>query len=69
MLLEQGYRVRALDRFFFGNDLLPEHDRLEVVKEDSRRITLDHLSDVDAVIDLVAVSNDPSGELFQAATW
>jgi nucleoside-diphosphate-sugar epimerase len=69
MLLEQGYRVRALDRFFFGNDLLPEHDRLEVVKEDSRRITPDHLSDVDAVIDLVAVSNDPSGELFQAATW
>lgn len=69
MLLEQGYRVRALDRFFFGNDLLPEHDRLEVVKEDSRRITLDHLSGVDAVIDLVAVSNDPSGELFQAATW
>ncbi len=69
MLLEQGYRVRALDRFFFGNDLLPEHDRLEVVKEDSRRITLDHLSGVDAVIDLVAVSNDPSGELFQEATW
>jgi nucleoside-diphosphate-sugar epimerase len=69
MLLEQGYRVRALDRFFFGNDLLPEHDLLEVVKEDSRRITLDHLSGVDAVIDLVAVSNDPSGELFQEATW
>jgi nucleoside-diphosphate-sugar epimerase len=69
MLLEQGCRVRALDRFFFGSDLLPDHDRLEVVREDSRRITPDHLSGVDAVIDLVAVSNDPSGELFQEATW
>lgn len=69
MLLDAGYRVRALDRFFFGGDLLPGHDRLEVVKEDSRRITLDHLVGVDAVVDLVAISNDPSGELFQEATW
>jgi nucleoside-diphosphate-sugar epimerase len=69
MLLEEGYRVCALDRFFFGGDLLPEHDRLEVVKEDSRRITLDHLTGIDAVIDLVAISNDPSSELFQEATW
>ena len=69
MLLDDGHRVRALDRFFFGGDVLPGHDRLEVVKEDSRRITLDHLAGVDAVIDLVAISNDPSGELFQEATW
>ena len=69
MLLDEGWRVRALDRFFFGGDVLPEHERLEVVKEDSRRITLDHLAGIDAVIDLVAVSNDPSGELFQEATW
>lgn len=68
MLLEQGYHVRALDRFFFGRDLLADHPRLEIVTEDARRLTPDHFAGVDAVIDLVAISNDPSGELFQDAT-
>lgn len=69
MLLEQGYRVKALDRFFFGRDLLAPHENLEVVVEDSRRLTPSHFEGVDAVIDLVALSNDPSGELFQDATY
>lgn len=69
MLINEGYRVRAIDRFFFGRDLLAAHDRLEVVVEDSRRLNAEHFADVDAVIDLVAISNDPSGEVFQDATW
>jgi nucleoside-diphosphate-sugar epimerase len=69
MLLAEGYRVRAFDRFFFGRDLLDAHERLEIVQEDSRYIAPEHFRGIDAVIDLVAVSNDPSGELFQAATW
>ena len=69
MLLEAGYRVRAADRFFFGADLLPEHPHLEKVKVDSRRLSIEHFSGVDHVIDLVAISNDPSGELFQDATY
>ena len=68
MLLDEGYAVRAVDRFFFGRDLLRADDRLEIVVEDARKLTPEHLSDVDAVIDLVAISNDPSGELFQEAT-
>ena len=68
MLLDAGYRVRALDRFFFGRNLLPDHANLEVVVEDSRRLAAEHLEGVDAVVDLVAISNDPSGELFQDAT-
>lgn len=69
MLLEKGYQVRVLDRFFFGQDLLEKDDRIEVIKEDSRKIGAEHLEGVDYVIDLVALSNDPSGELFQQATW
>ncbi len=69
MLLEAGYQVRALDRFFFGEELLVEHPRLEKVTADSRRLTLEHFKGVDHVIDLVAISNDPSGELFQDATY
>ena len=69
MLLEAGYGVRVLDRFFFGRDLLAPHANLEIVIEDSRHLSTQHLEGVDAVIDLVAISNDPSGELFQDATY
>ena len=69
MLLEQGYAVRALDRFFFGCDLLPQQANLEVVRDDCRRITPEYLDGVQNVIDLAAISNDPSGELFQKQTW
>ena len=69
MLLDEGYHVRALDRFFFGQHLLREHENLEILKEDSRHIRPEHLQGIHAVIDLVAVSNDPSGELFQEPTW
>lgn len=68
MLLDQGFRVRALDRFFFGNHL-GQHPNLELVKEDSRHIKASHFDKIDAVVDLVAISNDPSGEIFQDATW
>ena len=70
MLLDAGYHVRAVDRFFFGDDRLPRDDeRLQLVREDTRRITPDLLTDVDAVIDLAALSNDASGELNPDFTW
>jgi Nucleoside-diphosphate-sugar epimerases len=68
-LLGKGYRVKALDRYFFGRDTLPAHDQLVIIKEDSRRMEDEVMAGVDAVIDLVALSNDPSGELFQEATY
>lgn len=68
MLLAEGLRVRAVDRFFFGRELLAEHPRLELVREDCRLLRPEHLAGVDAVIDLVAISNDPSGEAFREAT-
>ena len=68
MLLAEGYAVRAIDRFFFGRGLLPEDDRLDVVVEDTRRLVADHFDGIESVIDLAAISNDPSGELFQDAT-
>jgi len=69
MLLERGYAVRAIDRFFFGQERLEPHVRLECIREDVRCLRPEHLANVHAVIDLVAISNDPSGELFQQATW
>ncbi len=69
MLLEAGHHVRAVDRFFFGRDKLPEHERLEIVQHDVRNLSRDQVEGVDAVIDLVAISNDPSGEAFRGQTW
>ncbi len=69
MLLEQGHAVRAVDRFFFGAHRLPDHPRLERVREDVRRLAPSHFAGIDAVIDLASISNDPSGEQFQDVTW
>jgi len=69
MLLKSGYEVRAIDRFFFGGELLTPDGRLEIIQEDARRITAHHLAGIDYVIDLVAISNDPSGELFRDETF
>ena len=68
-LLAKGHRVRAIDRFFFG-EFLPAGDRsLDIIQDDCRKLSEAHFDDIDSVIDLVAISNDPSGELFQNATW
>jgi|SRR6516162_2557881 nucleoside-diphosphate-sugar epimerase len=69
MLLEAGYNVRALDRYFFGRDLLSNHEHLEIVIEDARCVRPEQLDGVDYVIDLAAVSNDPSGEQFRDETY
>jgi nucleoside-diphosphate-sugar epimerase len=68
-LLQAGYAVKAVDRYFFGVTHMPTHANLQLIREDSRRINAELFKDVYAVIDLVAVSNDPSGELFSEATW
>lgn len=68
-LLDKGNHVKVVDRFFFGMDRLVDHPELEMVVDDTRRLTPQHFEGVDAVIDLAAVSNDPSGELFQEPTW
>lgn len=69
MLLGQGHDVRALDRFFFGRDKLPKHRNLTTLEKDARAITEYDLDGSDAVIDLVAISNDPAGEAFKGQTW
>ena len=69
LLLEDGYSVRVVDRFFFGRARLDENPNLVIVTEDVRRLEYEHFEGIDAVIDLAAISNDPSGELFETATW
>lgn len=68
-LLEKGYAVKAVDRFFFGKDILKPHPQLTLIQEDTRFMSEIHFANVDHVIDLVAISNDPSGELYAEATY
>ncbi len=72
MLLEQGHNVTILDRLFFGKapiDEIMDNDNLEVVKDDVRYCDPSILEDKDIVMDLAALSNDPSGELVPWKTW
>jgi nucleoside-diphosphate-sugar epimerase len=63
-LLERGYDVTCLDRFFFGEDSVKEiAKRIALVKDDIRWFEPAILDGVDAVFDLASLSNDPSGEL------
>jgi nucleoside-diphosphate-sugar epimerase len=67
-LLAAGYRVRVLDLFLFGEDVLDQvrgHPRLEFQKGDlrDRRLVSRCASGCDAVIHLACISNDPSFEL------
>ena len=69
ILLEKGYDVTVLDRFFFGTDSLTDiTDKITLVKDDIRFFNPELLKGIDAVFDLAALSNDPCGELDQEKT-
>ncbi len=70
-LLSTGYQVKILDRLFFGEETINDihNPDLEVVRGDVRYCNPSILDDVDAVVDLAALSNDPVGELDPDKTW
>ncbi|MAH43775.1 NAD-dependent dehydratase [archaeon] len=68
LLLNEGWEVTALDRFHFGEDTLPTNDNLHIVKDDIRTVDAKVIKGHYAVIDLAAISNDPSGELSPTTT-
>lgn len=67
-LLAAGYGVTAFDIQWFGNEL-PAHDRLTVIAGDVRDVHAVPLEDVDAIIHLASVANDPCGDLDPRLTW
>jgi len=72
MLLKKGYKVKCLDRLFFGREALKEalsNPNFELIKDDVRWFNPKILKDVDAVIDMASLSNDPSGELDPSKTY
>src|ERR1700680_4143390 len=69
-LLERGYRVRLLDRLYFGEEALADfRERIELVVADVRDVPAEALEDVDGVINLSGLSNDPTAEFNPGANW
>jgi nucleoside-diphosphate-sugar epimerase len=69
-LLERGYRVRILDRLYWGRSPLASViDRVEVLEADVREMPASALDGVDAVIHLAGLSNDPTAEYDPEANW
>ena len=66
-----NHEVVCLDRFFFGEELVSHFDgnkNITLIKDDIRWFDPEILDDVDVVLDLASISNDPASELNPSKT-
>ncbi len=64
-LLRLGYSVTVYDLFIYGQDVLDQNEKLNIIKGDIRDVNLlkETIVNHDVVIHLACISNDPSFEL------
>ena len=67
-LLSQGHNVRAVDTEWFGNNLDP-HPNLEFTKKDIRDLDETFFQNIESVIHLANIANDPSVDLNPNLSW
>jgi nucleoside-diphosphate-sugar epimerase len=65
LLLKNNFSVLVFDLFIYGEDVLSDHLNLKKIKGDIRNISLlkEVINDVESIIHLACISNDPSFEL------
>jgi nucleoside-diphosphate-sugar epimerase len=71
LLISRGFRVIGYDTEYYGEDCLlyqPGVKPDKQIKKDIRDITMNDLENIDAIIHLAALSNDPLGELMPGIT-
>jgi nucleoside-diphosphate-sugar epimerase len=68
LLLENNYKVIVIDTCWFGNKLKKKKN-LIIIKKDIRNIDDKFFNNVDTVIHLASISNDPSSELNPKLAW
>ena len=67
-LINLGYKVTVIDTQWFGNYLLPKK-KLKIIKLDIRNHKKISLNNVDVVVHLASIANDPSVELNPKLSW
>jgi nucleoside-diphosphate-sugar epimerase len=67
-LIDKNHDVVAFDLQWFGNFLKP-HPNLLIVKGDVRDVESIPLHDIDCIIHLSSIANDPCGDLNPKITW
>jgi len=67
-LIKLGHKVTVVDIQWFGNYLRPKKN-LKIIKLDVRNSNQIPLKNVDAVVHLANIANDPSVELKQTLSW
>jgi nucleoside-diphosphate-sugar epimerase len=67
-LLADGHKLKVIDTQWFGNHL-KAHPNLSVLKEDIRNIDDIDLNQIDTVLHLANIANDPAVELNPTLSW
>jgi nucleoside-diphosphate-sugar epimerase len=71
-LVQSGYDVTAVDRFFFGKETLKEftgNKKVALIHKDIRDLKEKDFENHFAVCDLACLSNDPAGEINPELTY
>ena len=71
-LVKEQHFIKCLDRFFFGSEYLSQKQfegKIELIRDDIRWFKPKILKDIDVVMDLAALSNDPVGALEPEKTY
>ena len=71
-LVLSGYKVTAVDRYFFGTETLKEffqNKDVEIIRKDIRDLQEKDFEGHYAVCDLACLSNDPAGEIDPQLTY
>ena len=69
-LVTQGKAVRVVDRLYWGDESISWlGDSVEIIEGDVRDLPTSALDDVDAVIHLAGLSNDPTANFAPEANW
>jgi len=67
-LLDAGHTVTVVDLQWFGN-VLPAHPHLTVLREDIRNADRIPMADIDVVLHLANIANDPCSDLNSKLNW
>ena len=67
-LLNKGHEVTVIDTMWFGNFLIPSKN-LKTIQADLRDTSAYSLDNIDVIIHLASVANDPCADLDPVLTW